>query len=68
MLLSLTRSGARLVSDLREGSYSLLRRWMGSLAPDDLQALSRGWRALAGEASRHGHVRHHGQVLEDSAV
>jgi DNA-binding MarR family transcriptional regulator len=54
VLLGLTRSGARLVTDLREGSYSLLRRWMASLAPDDLEALSRGWRALAEAASHHG--------------
>ena len=47
VLLGLTRSGARLVTDLREGSYSLLRRWMSSLSHDDLEALSRGWRALA---------------------
>ena len=62
VLLSLTRVGVRLVTDLREGSHSVLRRWMSSLSPDDLAALTRGWRALAEVAS------HHGAVLEKSAV
>jgi DNA-binding MarR family transcriptional regulator len=62
VLLSLTRAGLRLVTDLREGSHSVLRRWMSSLSPEDLAALTRGWRALAEVASRHG------AVLEDSAV
>jgi DNA-binding MarR family transcriptional regulator len=52
VLLGLTRSGARLVTELRDGSYSQLRRWMASLGPEDLEALSRGWRALA-EAAAH---------------
>src|SRR6202165_3331486 len=30
VLLSLTRVGMRLVTDLREGSHSLLRRWMSA--------------------------------------
>lgn len=62
VLLSLTRVGLRLVTDLREGSHSVLRRWMSSLTPEDLAALTRGWRALAEVASRHG------AVLENSAV
>jgi MarR family transcriptional regulator, organic hydroperoxide resistance regulator len=62
VLLSLTRVGVRLVTDLREGSHSVLRRWMSSLSPEDLAALTRGWRALAEVAS------HHGAVLENSAV
>ena len=62
VLLSLTRTGLRLVTDLREGSHSLLRRWMSSLSPEDLAALTRGWHALAEVASRHG------QVVEHSAV
>ena len=62
VLLSLTRVGLRLVTDLREGSHSLLRRWMSSLSPEDLSALTRGWRALAEVASRHG------AILENSAV
>jgi len=62
VLLSLTRVGLRLVTDLREGSHSVLRRWMSSLSPEDLAALTRGWRALAEVASRHG------AVLENSAV
>ena len=62
VLLSLTRAGVRLVTDLREGSHSVLRRWMSSLSPEDLAALTRGWRALAEVASRHG------AVLENSAV
>jgi MarR family transcriptional regulator, organic hydroperoxide resistance regulator len=62
VLLSLTRAGVRLVTDLREGSHSVLRRWISSLSPEDLAALTRGWRALAEVASRHG------AVLENSAV
>jgi DNA-binding MarR family transcriptional regulator len=62
VLLSLTRAGLRLVTDLREGSHSVLRRWMSSLSPEDLAALTRGWRALAEVASRHG------AALENSAV
>jgi DNA-binding MarR family transcriptional regulator len=62
VLLSLTRIGVRLVTDLREGSHSVLRRWMTSLSPEDLAALTRGWRALAEAAS------HSGTVLENSAV
>jgi DNA-binding MarR family transcriptional regulator len=62
VLLSLTRAGMRLVTDLREGSHSLLRRWMAALSPEDLAALSRGWRALAEVASRHA------QPLEKTAV
>jgi DNA-binding MarR family transcriptional regulator len=62
VLLSLTRVGARLVTDLREGSHSVLRRWMSGLPPEELAALTRGWRALAEVAS------HHGEVLENSSV
>src|SRR5216683_2720162 len=62
VLLSLTRAGVRLVTDLREGSNSLLRRWMASLAPEDLAALSQGWRALAEVASGRA------EALEGSAV
>lgn len=61
-LLSLTRAGLRLVTDLREGSHSLMRRWMSSLPPEDLAALTRGWRALAEVASRHGEVMEHSSV------
>src|ERR1700694_4304928 len=52
VLLSLTRVGLRLVTDLREGNHTLLRRWMSSLSPEDLQALIQGWRALAEVAPR----------------
>ena len=62
VLLSLSRTGERLVTDLREGSRTLLRRWMASLSPQDLEALSRGWRALAEVAARHG------QAQENKAV
>jgi DNA-binding MarR family transcriptional regulator len=62
VLLSLSRAGERLVTDLREGSYSVLRRWMAALSEDDLAALSRGWRALAEVASSSN------QVLEKSTV
>src|SRR5260370_24586655 len=63
VLLKLTRVGLRLVTDLREGSHSLLRRWMSSLAPEDLAALTRRWRALADLSSRHSP-----QVVEHSVV
>ncbi len=62
VLLSLSRAGERLVTDLREGSYSVLRRWMSSLSNEDLAALSRGWRALADVASSSN------QILERSTV
>jgi DNA-binding MarR family transcriptional regulator len=62
VLLSLTRVGLRLVTDLREGSHSLLRRWMSSLSEEDLTALARGWRALADVASRHGQAVEHSVV------
>jgi DNA-binding MarR family transcriptional regulator len=51
VLLSLSRTGDRLVSELREGSHAQLRRWMAALSPDELGALSRGWNALADVAS-----------------
>ena len=51
VLLSLTRAGIQLVTELREGSHSQLRRWMSELSPEDLAALTRGWRALADVAS-----------------
>ena len=51
VLLTLTRAGIQLVSDLREGSHAHLRRWMSRLSPDDLVALTRGWHALADVAS-----------------
>ena len=59
VLLSPTRTGLRLVTDLREGSHSLLRRWMSSLSEEDLASLTRGWRALAEVASNHGRVMEH---------
>jgi DNA-binding MarR family transcriptional regulator len=59
VLLSLTRTGLRLVTDLREGSHSLLRRWMSSLSEEDLASLTRGWRALAEVASNHGRLMEH---------
>jgi DNA-binding MarR family transcriptional regulator len=62
VLLRLTRVGVRMVTDLREGSHSVIRRWMSSLSPEDLAALIRGWRALAEVAARHG------AVLENTAV
>jgi DNA-binding MarR family transcriptional regulator len=62
VLLTLTRAGIQLVTELHEGSYLLLRRWMGRLSAEDLAALTQGWRALADVASRHG------QPLEKSAV
>ena len=51
VLLSLSRNGNRLVSELREGSHTLLRRWMSALSPAELDALDRGWNALANVAA-----------------
>jgi len=51
VLLSLSRTGNRLVSELREGSHTLQRRWMTALSPDELEALARGWNALADVAA-----------------
>jgi DNA-binding MarR family transcriptional regulator len=62
VLLTLTRAGVQLVSELQEGSHLLLRRWMSRLSPEDLAALTRGWKAIAEVASRHG------QPLEPTAV
>jgi DNA-binding MarR family transcriptional regulator len=50
--LTLTRAGVQLVTELQEGNHLLLRRWMSRLSPEDLAALTRGWRALAEVASR----------------
>jgi DNA-binding MarR family transcriptional regulator len=62
VLLTLTRAGVQLVTDLREGSHQHLRRWMSQLSPADLSALTRGWRALADVAS------HRQQPVETRAV
>ena len=62
VLLSLTRAGIQLVTDLREGSHLQLRRWMSQLSDEDLAALSRGWQALADVAARQG------RRLEPAAV
>ena len=62
VLLTLTRAGIQLVTDLHEGSYLLLRRWMARLSPEDLAALTQGWRALAEVAAQHS------RPLEKSAV
>ncbi len=51
VLLSLSRTGNRLVSELREGSHTLLRRWMTALSRDEVEALARGWNALADVAA-----------------
>ena len=51
VLLSLSRAGNRLVTELREGNYQPMRRWMGAMASEDLAALKRGLRALADAAS-----------------
>jgi DNA-binding MarR family transcriptional regulator len=62
VLLTLTRAGIQLVTDLREGSHLQLRRWMARLSPDELAALTNGWRALAEVASPHG------RPLEKTAI
>jgi DNA-binding MarR family transcriptional regulator len=62
VLLTLTRAGIQLVTELQEGNHLLMRRWMSRMSPEDLAALTRGWRALAEVAS------HHGQPLEKTAL
>ncbi len=62
VLLTLTRAGIQLVTDLHEGSHLLLRRWMARLSPQDLAALAQGWRALAEVAAQHS------RPLEKTAV
>jgi DNA-binding MarR family transcriptional regulator len=62
VLLSLTRSGVQLITELQQGSHLHLRRWMARLSPEDLAALTRGWQALAEVASRQG------RPLETSTV
>src|SRR2546428_3454004 len=52
VLLTLTRAGIQLVTELQEGNHLLMRRWMSRMSPEDLAALTRGWRALAEVASR----------------
>src|SRR3981081_2220213 len=52
VVLRLARAGLRLVPPPGEASHSVLRRWMSSLSPGDLAALTRGCRALAEVASR----------------
>jgi MarR family transcriptional regulator, organic hydroperoxide resistance regulator len=42
-----TVQGANLISRIRHGARSLLERWVGQLADDDLAALRQGSRALA---------------------
>ena len=61
VLLTLTRAGIQLVTELQEGNHLLMRRWMSRMSPEDLAALTQGWRALAEVASRHG------QPLEKTA-
>ena len=62
VLLTLTRAGVLLVTELREGSHQHLRRWMSQLSPEDLGALTRGWRSLA-EVASHRH-----QPVESKAI
>ena len=62
VLLTLTRAGIQLVTELQEGNHLLMRRWMSRMSPEDLAALTQGWRALAEVASRHG------QPLEKTAL
>src|SRR5712691_11680838 len=51
VLLTLTRAGIQLVTDLREGSLAHLRRWMPRFSPRDLSALTRGWGTFSEVAS-----------------
>lgn len=51
VLLRLTRAGERLMAELLEGSRVHLRRWLGSLSPDELHVVDRAWQLMAAAAS-----------------
>jgi hypothetical protein len=45
-----TVKGSNLISRIRHGRHSVLERWVGQLADEDLAALNRGIRVLAAVA------------------
>ncbi len=51
VLLGATAPGQRLLRELRHGRRQSLERWLADLDGDDLEALTRGLRALARAAS-----------------
>jgi MarR family transcriptional regulator, organic hydroperoxide resistance regulator len=50
VFVEVTPKGGSLISRIRQGQHSLLESWVGRLGDDDLVALNRGIRALAGLA------------------
>ncbi len=50
VLIRLSRSGDRLMTELIEGSQAHMRRWMSSLSPDELETVARAWNLMAGAA------------------
>jgi len=50
VIVEVTTKGGSLISRIRQGQHSLLESWVGQLGDDDLVALHRGIRALAGLA------------------
>jgi len=50
VIVEVTTKGGSLISRIRQGQHSLLECWVGRLGDDDLVALNRGIRALAGLA------------------
>ena len=50
VLIRLSRAGDRLMTELNEGSQSQMRRWMSSLAPDELETVARAWNLMAAAA------------------
>jgi DNA-binding MarR family transcriptional regulator len=47
VLIRLSRAGDRLMTELIEGSQAHMRRWMSSLAPDELETVARAWNLMA---------------------
>src|SRR5260370_22208441 len=50
VLIRLSRSGDRLMTELIEGSQAPMRRWSASLSPAELETVARAWNLMAGAA------------------
>ena len=47
VLIRLSRTGDRLITELIEGSHAHMRRWMSSLSPEELETVARAWNLMA---------------------
>jgi MarR family transcriptional regulator, organic hydroperoxide resistance regulator len=56
-LVELTPKGSDLVAWVQQSGGKLMAHWMEQLAPDDLDALTRGLRALAAVVTREAEIR-----------